>query len=266
LIEASSQWNALNNLAYSDNGSLIISVDQYTPEFFGPSIEVTRGIALSPIYFTVTDGGESVSIAKSTISAKIFALDSNGDFESVELGTFKVTETSDQLGVGIFSITLPGSGAQIGTILPTSSFDLLNPSQANYGYGYQITATVRIGRGGRGFAPLSIRGFADPASPGGPRRIAIRLRNSSDLLALQVYSATSPENDKIIIRDFLNTIAGWEENTGYSVVGIDADSNSLLLNDIPALTGLFSEIEFDEGELFIQRSNYLVSKGNITVN
>jgi len=265
LIEASSQWNALNNLAYSDNGSLIISVDQYTPEFFGPSIEVTRGIALSPIYFTVTDGGESVSIAKSTISAKIFALDSNGDFESVELGTFKVTETSDQLEVGIFSITLPGSGAQIGTILPTSSFDLLNPSQANYGYGYQITATVRIGRGGRGFAPLSIRGF-DPASPGGPRRIAIRLRNSSDLLALQVYSATSPENDKIIIRDFLNTIAGWEENTGYSVVGIDADSNSLLLNDIPALTGLSSEIEFDEGELFIQRSNYLVSKGNITVN
>jgi hypothetical protein len=264
-LPSSYQWNATNNIAYSDNDSLILSLDQYNSEFFSATLEVTRGIPLSPVYFTVTNGGESVSIAKNSISAEIFNLGPSGNSTS-KLGNFKVIETFDQREAGIFSITLPGTAqATVGglTIPSTSQLDILDPQNQQFGYFYSIKASVKLGRGGKGFPPLSIRNL----TIGGSNFTAVRLRSSSDLLSLQVYSATNPDNDKIIISGFSNTnLSGLNPNVGYTVVDIDSDSNSLLLNPISGLVLTNQPIEFIGGDLFILRSNYLIAQGNVLVH
>jgi hypothetical protein len=264
-LESSYQWNATNNLSYSDNDSLIQSIDRYNSEFFAATLEVTRGTPLSPVYFTITDGGESVSIAKNSIEAEIFNLNSLGE-PSTKVGNFRVLETFDQREAGIFSITLPGTtSATIGglTIPATSQLQTIDPINLRYGYFYSIKASVKLGRGGRGFSPLSIRNL----TIGGANYVAIRLRTSADVLSFQVYSASNPDNDKIIVSGFSNSnLSGFDPNVGYTVIGIDSDSSSLLLNPIPGLILTNQPIEFVGGELFILRSNYLVSQGNIVVH
>lgn len=249
---SSFQWNAQGNLAYSDNDSIIRSIDTYNNEYSRATIEVRKGFALDPVYMTVTYGGEAVSIIKNTVQADIYTLDQTGT-KDVLAGSFRVLETSAQLEAGIFSLTLPGITSEP-PILATDTLN--NPT----GYMYEVRADVLIG----GITPLSIRRFLIDGNP----FIAIRLRNSSDLLSLQIYSAASPENDQIAIRGFSNTnLNGWDQNTGYTVLDIDTDTNSLVLADIPELASLTSTpTDFLGGTLSIIRSDYFVADGNLYVH
>ena len=262
VLETSYQWNAANNLAYSDTDSLIRSVDQYNNEYSRAPIEIRRGTALEPIYFTVTNGGESIGIKKDTIIADIYALDSIGRKDIAnKIGSFRVIQTQDQLDAGIFSVTLPGlesTTVDANTVPATSDFGVLDPDAGNYGYMYEISATVRLGATGRGFTPVNIRTTAD-------NRLAIRLKNSSEILSFLIFDAENPENDYIIIQGFDNTnLSGWDQNLAYRVVGTDITTNSLLLNAIPSLAP-GDGVDFLGGQLYIQRSNYQIADGNIIV-
>lgn len=249
---ASFQWNAQGNLAYSDNDSIIRSIDTYNNEYSRATIEVRRGFALDPVFMTVTYGGEAVSIVKNTINAQIYTLDQSG-VKDVLVGSFRVNQTSAQLEAGIFSLTLPGTTSE--PSIPATN-TLNNPT----GYMYEVSADVLIG----GIQPLSIRKFLIDSTA----YIAIRLRNSADLLSLQIYSAASPENDQIAIRGFSNTnLAGWDQYAGYTVLDIDTDTNSLILANIPELPGLTSTpTDFLGGTLSIIRSGYFVADGNLYVH
>lgn len=249
---ASFQWNAQGNLAYSDNDSIIRSIDTYNNEYSRATIEVRKGFALDPVYMTVTYGGESVSIVKNTVNARIYTLDQTGT-KDVNIGSFRVNQASAQLEAGIFSLTLPGTVSE--PAIPATD-TLNNPT----GYMYEVSADVLIG----GIQPLSIRRFLIDSTT----YIAIRLRNSADLLSFQIYSAASPENDQIAIRGFSNTnLVGWDQNTGYTVLDIDTDTNSLVLADIPELASLTTTpIDFLGGTLSIIRSGYFVADGNLLVH
>jgi hypothetical protein len=267
VLETSYQWNAANNLAYSDTDSLIRSVDQYNNEYSKAPIEIRRGTALEPIYFTVTNGGETIGIKKDTIIADIYGLDALGRKNaSNKIGSFKVIQTADQLEAGIFSVTLPGlqSATIDGNTVPsTSSFSLLDPGSNQFGYMYEISGTVRLGSSGRGYVPVNIRN----ANIGGTNYLAIQLRNSSELLSFLIFDADSAENDYIIIEGFSNTdLDGWDQNSAYRVVGVDINSNSLLIDPIPSLSPGTTGVDFLGGQLYIQRSNYQIADGNIIVN
>lgn len=267
VLETSYQWNASNNLAYSDTDSLIRSVDQYNNEYSKAAIEIRRGTALEPIYFTVTNGGETIGIKKDSIIADIYGLDSIGRKDtSNKIGSFKVIQTADQLEAGIFSVTLPGLQSVTidgNTVPATSSFSLLDPDADQFGYMYEISGTVRLGASGRGYVPVNIR----EANIGGTDYLAIQLRNSSELLSFLIFDADSPENDYIIIEGFSNTdLDGWDQNFAYRVLGVDINSNSLLINTIPSLSPGTTGVDFLGGQLYIQRTNYQIADGNIIVN
>lgn len=267
VLETSDQWNASNNLAYSDTDSLIRSVDQYNNEYSKAPIEIRRGTALEPIYFTVTNGGESVGIKKDTIVADIYGLDSIGRKDtSNKIGSFKVIQTKDQLEAGIFSLTLPGLDSTTidgNTVPATSDFSLLDSSIGQYGYMYEVSSTVKLGASGRGYVPVNIRS----ANIGGNNYLAIQLKNSSELLSFLIFDSENQENDSIIIEGFSNTdLNGWDQDYAYRVVGVDINSNSLLINPIPSLSPGTTGIDFLGGQLYIQRSNYQIADGNIIVN
>jgi len=215
----------------------------------------------------VTNGGESIGIKEDTIIANIYALDANGQKNAnSNTGSFKVIQTADQLEAGIFSVTLPGvgPGTEIdGVQVPaTSEFSLLDPAVGQYGYMYEIKATVRLGQAGRGYIPTNIREFAQ----NGNNYLAIRLRNSSELLSFQIFNSASSENDSILIKGFKNNdLTGLDEDKAYQVVGVDTTSNSLLINTIAGLSP-GPGVDFLGGQLFIQRSNYQIADGNIIVN
>jgi hypothetical protein len=251
-ILASSQWNAQGNLAYSDNDSIIRSIDTYNNEYSRATIEVRKGFALDPVYMTVTYGGESVSILENSIEADIYTLNSSG-VKNTKIGSFRVIETSAQLEAGIFSVTLPGT-------VPATPIPATGSLNNQFGYMYEVKADVLIGN----IRPLSIR----KQTIGTTTYTAIRLRNSSDLLSFQIYSESSPENDQILIRDFSNTnLEGWVQTERYGVIDIDTITNSILLANIPALASLTSTpVDFVGGTLYIIRSNYFVADGNLYVH
>lgn len=258
LDSSSEQWNAITNIAYSDTDSLIRSVDQYNNEYSAVSIEVKRGFALSPMYFTVTDGGESVSIQQDSIVAKIFELNSNYE-KAAQVGYFQVIQTLDQLNAGIFSVSLPGVtniSAPIGTILATSGLSLPDPLNNKFGYYYEISADVLLGGSGRGFTPLSL----SPKSVNGINYTAVKLKNSSDLLSFNSFGASSTENDEIIFLD-LPSGSGLQENFRYTVSSIDASTNSLLIpvNSSQSLT-------LSGGRVYVIRKNYHIASGNLLVH
>ena len=267
VLETSYQWNATSNLAYSDTDSLIRSVDQYNNEYSKAPIEIRRGTALEPIYFTVTNGGETVGILKDSIIADIYGLDSIGRKNtSNKIGSFKVIQTLDQLEAGIFSVTLPGltSTTIDGNNVPaTSDFSLLDPANGQYGYMYEISSTVLLGASGRGYVPVNIR----EASIGGTDYLAVQLRNSSELLSFMIFDSENEENDYITIKGFSNTdLGGWDQNNSYRVLSVDINTNSLLLSPIAGLSPGTDGIDFLGGQLYIQRSNYQIADGNIIVN
>lgn len=251
-IFASSQWNAQGNLAYSDNDSIIRSIDTYNNEYSRATIEVRKGFALDPVYMTVTYGGESVAILENSIEADIYTLNSSG-VKNTKIGSFRVIETAAQLEAGIFSVTLPGT-------VPATPIPATGSLNNQFGYMYEVKADVLIGN----IRPLSIRKETIETTT----YTAIRLRNSSDLLSFQIYSESSPENDQILIRDFSNNnLEGWVQTEGYGVIDIDTRTNSILLANIPTLASLTSTpVDFVGGTLYIIRSNYFVADGNLYVH
>jgi hypothetical protein len=251
-IFASSQWNAQGNLAYSDNDSIIRSIDTYNNEYSRATIEVRKGFALDPVYMTVTYGGESVSILENSIEADIYTLNSL-QAKNTKIGSFRVIETAAQLEAGIFSVTLPGT-------VPATPIPATGSLNNQFGYMYEVKADVLIGN----IRPLSIR----KETIGTTTYTAIRLRNSSDLLSFQIYSESSPENDQILIRDFSNiNLGGWDQREGYGVIDIDTNTNSILLANIPTLASLTSTpVDFVGGTLSIIRSDYFVADGNLYVH
>lgn len=257
LIETSAQWNAQGNVAYSDNDSIIRSIDTYNNEYSRATIEVRKGFALDPIYMTVTYGGQSIGLAADSIQADIFQLNSVRVKSGAAVGAFRVLQTADQLEAGIFSLTLPGgtTNQTIGGKNVLATGNLNN----EFGYMYEVKGSAIIGK----FRPFSIRS----GSFGGAQRIAIKLQNPSDMLGFQIYSSDNiSQNDKIYIRGFSNTdLQGWSQQTAYAIVGLDVTTNSILLNPISGLT-LTSEIEFLGGTLSILRSNYFIADGNIYVH
>jgi parallel beta-helix repeat protein len=258
-ISTSSQWNVQGNLAYSDNDSIIQSIDTYNNEYSRATIEVRKGFALDPVYMTVTVGGESVSIVKNSIRAEIFTLNSTGVKITPAIGSFRVLETAAQLDAGIFSLTLPG------TTSATFGDDTLIPAtgtlSSTTGYVYEVKADILIGQS---FTPLSISSETVNGNP----YVAITLRNSSDLLGFRIYSESSAENDRIRIGGFTNTgLSVLDPNTAYTVVGISTDSNSLLLSPIAGLSLSTTPIEFTGSpRVLIQRSDYFVADGNLFVH
>lgn len=267
VLETSYQWNATTNLAYSDSDSLIRQVDQYNNEYSKAPIEIRRGTPLEPIYFTVTNGGESVGIKRDSIQADIFKLDAVGRKDaSQKMGSFRVLQTFDQLEAGIFSVTLPGlENATVDslTIPSTQSFSLLDPSTRNYGYMYEVKGTVRLGGSGGGLTPVSIK----QTNIGGTDYLSIKLRNSSELLSFIIFDETSADNDSIIISGFLNTeseLSGLGQETPYTVLAINPIEDSLLIAPISNVTP-GDGIDFNGGQLYIQRNNYQIADGNIIV-
>lgn len=257
VLETSSQWNAQGNLAYSDNDSIIRSIDTYNNEYSRATIEVRKGFSLDPVYMTVTYGGESVGIFKDSVDADIYQLNAEGVKTGNAVGSFRVLQTADQLEAGIFSITLPGgtSNQTVAGKTIVATGNLNNPS----GYMYEVKGDVLIGD----FRPFSIR----QEIIGGSQYVAIRLRNSSDLLGFQIYSASNTsQNDRVIISGFSNTnLTGWDQNNSYTIVGLDVNTNSILLNPISGLT-LTTTVEFLGGSLSILRPNYFIADGNLFVH
>ena len=256
-LETSFQWNAQGNLAYSDNDSIIRSIDTYNNEYSRATIEVRKGYSLDPIFMTVTYGGESVGIAKGSIEADIYQLNASGVKTGSAVGSFRPLETLDQLEAGIFSLTLPGGTTNqvvdAKTIIATGNLDNTN------GYMYEVKADVLIGS----FRPLSIR----PETIGSTNYYAIRLRNSSDILGFQIYSETNATlNDGVTISGFSNNnLTGWDPNAYYTIVNIDTASNSILISPVAGLT-LTDEVEFIGGTLSILRPDYFVADGNLYVH
>lgn len=256
-LETSFQWNAQGNLAYSDNDSIIRSIDTYNNEYSRATIEVRKGYSLDPIYMTVTYGGESVGISKGSIEADIYQLNASGVKTGSAVGSFRPLETLDQLEAGIFSLTLPG-GTTNQTVDAKTIIATGNLNNAN-GYMYEVKADVLIGS----FRPLSIR----PETIGSTNYYAIRLRNSSDILGFQIYSETNATlNDGVTISGFSNqNLTGWDPNAYYTIVNIDTASNSILISPVAGLT-LTDEIEFIGGTLSILRPDYFVADGNLYVH
>jgi parallel beta-helix repeat protein len=257
VLETSSQWNAQGNLAYSDNDSIIRSIDTYNNEYSRATIEVRKGYSLDPIYMTVTYGGESVGIFKNSVDADIYELNTEGVKTGNAVGSFRVLQTADQLEAGIFSLTLPGgtTNQSVDSKNVLATGNLNNPN----GYMYEVKGDVLIGD----FRPLSIRQITIGTS----QYVAIRLRNSSDILGFQIYGETNvSQSDRLIISGFSNTnLAGWDQNNAYPIVGLDVGTNSILLNTISGLT-LTDTVEFLGGSLSILRPNYFIADGNLFVH
>ena len=258
VLETSFQWNAQGNVAYSDNDSIIRSIDTYNNEYSRSAIEVRKGFALDPIYMTVTYGGESVQIFQDSIKAKIFTVNSEGVKDSsTPAGYFRVLQTSDQLDAGIFSLTLPGGTTNVvsgsDTVLATGNLN--DPD----GYVYEVTADVRLGNGSRGYQTSTIRKLEQ----GGITYTAIGLRNSSDLLSLQIFSPSSIQNDRIIVTNA--SLNSWDSTVSYQIIGIDVETSTLLLSSIPALNLSTEPVTFT-GSLFIVRTGYFVADGSLIVH
>lgn len=258
-LQSSFQWNSQGNVAYSDNDSIIRSIDTYNNEYSRATIEVRKGFALDPVFMTVTYGGEPVSIVKGSVKAEIFSLTSQG-VKDVKIGSFRVMETSDQLEAGIFSLTLPGVTSQdIGgeTIIATG---FLNN---DFGYVYEVKANILIGGGLRGYTPLSL-GRIEINSELYP---TLKLVNSSDILSLQIHSSGGLENDKVLVKGFLpDILPGWDQNASYPVRDVDVDTGSLILEQIPGITPPDPPVEFGSGNLFISRPDYFIADGNLFVH
>lgn len=269
VLETSYQWSATNNLSYTDSDSLIRSVDQYNNEYSKAPIEVRRGTALEPIFFTVTNGGEAVGLATDSVQADIYKLNISGLKSGTKVGSFKVNQTADQLEAGIFSVTLPGNDSGLtttaGLFIPgTGGLSLLDPSLGNYGYMYEISATAFLGGGGRGFTPVSVK----QTNIGGNDYLSIKLRNSSDLLSFIAIEEEFDGNDFITITDFTNTDGGIDalKDNSYQISSIDAAGNSVLIAPVTGVTPGVSGVDFSGGSLFIRRENYQIADGNIIVH
>ena len=274
-LNASDTWNAQGNLTFNENGSIIRSIDLYQNDYSRVNLDVKRGVPMTTVYFTVSDGGLPVAISRESIEARVWPLNSSYTRNTSATPSYlQVVESEDQLRVGIFGITAPvssftGSGAsnQSKNILGTNNYDLLNPdgtSSANYGYGYRITAKVTLGR-----FPLRKVERASGST------VKIFFKNTSDYLSLLFFAGGDVgENDSI--KTFgVGNIAGsaieaWPDDFELDVVGVDPANSAIIITTPSEVTTQFvdagSFYNTPTGYIGIIRDNYFISDGNIYVS
>jgi hypothetical protein len=272
-LNASDTWNAQGNLTFNESGSIIRTVDLYQNDYSRVSLDVKRGVSMTPIYFTVTDGGFPVSIAPGSIVARVFPLNSSYQYNTTASATYlQVLESRPQLQAGIFALTAPvtnvtgvGGSNQGRTIRGTSSYDLLKPdgsSLANYGYGYRLTATVDVGR-------YPVERIARDSST----TIKVYLRNSTDLLSLLFFAAGNPSNDAIktsSIGVVGSELVNWPDGTTLNILSVDTSNSAIVISTPSAVANRFTSATDSyatpTGYLGLVKNNYFIADGNIYVS
>jgi hypothetical protein len=269
-LNASETWNAQGNLAFNSSGSIVRSVDLYQNDYSRVSLDVKRGVAMTPIYFTVSDGGLPVSIAPGSIQARVLPLNSNYNYDNSATPTFlQVLESRPQLQAGIFALTAPissttGSGGsnQGRAIRGTNSYDLLDPEAGRFGYGYRILATVSIGN-----YPISRVAYDSPTT------VKIFLRNSTDLLSLLFFTSGNASNDAITTAGIgvsLSQLAAWPDGQTLSISDIDTSNSAIIISTPSSVAEKFinnlSTFSTPTGALSLVKNNYFIADGNIYVS
>lgn len=273
-LNASDTWNAQGNLTFNESGSVIRTVDLYQNEYSRVSLDVKRGVAMTPTYFTVTDSGLPVSISPGSIKARVYPLNSSYQYNTGATASYlQVIENHPQLQAGIFGVTAPvtsftgaGNSNQGLAIKGTNAYDLLKPDgsgSANYGYGYKITATVTLGR------------YAiDRVAYSSPTTVKIFFRNSSDVLSLLFFAAGNPSNDSIITTGIGVTgseLSNWADNTTpLAIVGVDTSNSAVEITTPSTVAAKFvsstSTYSTPTGYMGLVKSNYFIADGNIYVS
>jgi hypothetical protein len=269
-LNASETWNAQGNLTFNSSGSIVRSVDLYQNDYSRVSLDVKRGVAMTPIYFTVSDGGLPVSIAPGSIEARVFPLNSDYNYNtSATPSFFQVLESRPQLQAGIFALTAPvgsitgeGGSNQGRAIRGTSSYDLLDPDSGKFGYGYRILATVSIGN-----YPINKVVYDSPTS------VKIFLRNSTDLLSLLFFTSGNSSNDAITTAGIgvaLSQLASWPDGQTLSVSDIDTSNSAIVVQTPSSVAEKFinnqSSFFTPTGTLSLVKNNYFIADGNIYVS
>ena len=278
-LTASDNWNAQGNLTYNSSGSVIQSTDLYQNEYSRASLAVKKGIVMEPTYFTVTDGQYPVEIAEQSIVARVYELNSNYQFKTTGTQEFlQVVESEEQLKAGIFAVTAPmatldpgqGGSNQGKRIKGTNNYKLLdvdNPtaSARNYGYGYRITATARLGS----FPIRKVTGV-----PGSTSQIRIYLQNTADLLQIAFFADGNASNASVSTTNVRtsgsNPLSSWPDGDTFTVVDVDSQ-NSYFVIDTPTavaadFTGQNEEYTTRVGDLSVVKTNYFIADGNIYVS
>lgn len=269
-LNASDNWNAQGNLAFNDSGSIIRSIDLYQNDYSRVSLDVKRGVVMTPTYFTVSDGGFPVNIGPGSIVARVYPLNSSQNYNTTAAATyFQVLESNSQLEAGIFAVTAPianitgQEGSNQGrSIRGTDSYDLLDPSGGKYGYGYRITATVSVGR-----YPISRISYNSPTS------VKIFLRSSSDFLSLLFFAAGNASNDSIVTTGVgvpNSTLSDWPDGQTLAINSVDSTNAAIIINTPSSVAEQFLNVisSFDTpvGNLSIVKNNYFIADGNIYVS
>jgi hypothetical protein len=276
-LRASDTWNASGNLTFNESGSLIRTIDLYQNDYSRVSLDVKRGVPMAPTYFTVTDGGFPVNISVGSIVARVYPLNSSSNYNTGAVASYlQVLESNPQLEAGVFAVTAPvenftGSGGSNAgrAIRGTNLYELLDPEQGDYGYGYRITATVSLGR-----YPISKITYASSAT------IKIFLRNSADILSLLFFAEGNASNDKIKTQGIgvPNTdLENWPDGTvpsgpsdALAIQSIDTESSAIVVITPPQVAASFqSPASFyttPTGYLSLVKNNYFIADGNIYVS
>lgn len=272
-LNASDTWNAQGNLTFNESGSIIRTVDLYQNEYSRVSLDVKRGVPMTPMYFTVTDGGFPVAISPGSITARVYPLNSSYQYNTSATATYlQVVENRPQLEAGIFGITAPvtsitgaGNSNQGRAIRGTSSYDLLRPDgsgTANYGYGYRIAATVTLGK------------YAiDRIAYASATTVKVFFRNTSDILSLLFFASGNPSNDAIKTTGIGVTgaeLANWEDKRTLTVTDVDTSNSAIVIatpsvvaNKFTSITDVYST---PTGYLGLVKNNYFIADGNIYVS
>jgi hypothetical protein len=226
---------------------------------------------MTPTYFTVTDVGFPVNIAPQSIEARVYPLNSSSNFNTNAARTYlKVLESEPQLQAGIFAVTAPMSSytetlpnSNIAKLIRgTNSYDLIDPEQGRYGYGYRITATVSVGR-----YPINRIAYNSPTT------VKIFLRNSTDLLSLLFFAQGDPSNDSIVTNNVgqPNTIlSSWPDGGSFNVNSVDTIDVAIIINTPSSVASNFldatSSFATPAGVLSLVKNNYFIADGNIYVS
>jgi hypothetical protein len=269
-LNASETWNAQGNLTFNESGSIIRTVDLYQNDYSRVSLDVKRGVAMTPIYFTVTDGGFPVNVAPGSIEARVFPLNSSYNYNTAATATFfQVLESRPQLQAGIFAVTAPissitgvGGSNQARAIRGTNSYDLLDPGNNQFGYGYKITATVSVGR-----YPINRIAYNSPTS------VKIFLRNSTDLLSLLFFAAGNASNDSITTSGVgapNTTLSAWPDGQTLAINSVDTSNAAIVISTPSSVAAQFinttSSFPTPSGNLSLVKNNYFIADGNIYVS
>ena len=275
-LNASDTWNAQGNLTFNESGSIIKSIDLYQNDYSRVSLDVKKGVPMTLVYFTVSDGGLPVAVSSDSIVAQVWPLNSSYTRNTNATASFlQVVESAPQLRAGIFGLTAPvssftgvGPSNQGKSIKGTNDYAVLKPdgsSTANYGYGYRVTAKVTLGR-------FAIRKVERASST----TVKVFLKNTSDFLSLLFFAGGSMAGENDAIKTFgVGGIAGsaiedWPDDTELAVSGVDSANSAIIISTPGTVTPEFAEAgsfyNTPTGYIGIIRDNYFIADGNVYVS